>query len=114
MRRVPGTPTLDEYVAAYMHSMRAPLKAKTMFGPAGRQVVHESGERILYGPKGEKIRVIEQPGHSTQIEAGDRLHGVVRPQPVRTRMDLRTAQAFAAAVGHPQAIRTTMIPRGPR
>lgn len=114
MRRVPGTPTLDEYVEAFMHSMRAPLKAKTVFGPAGRQVVHESGERILYGPKGEKIRVIEQPGHSTQIEAGDRLHGVVRPQPVRMKTSLKMAEAFAAAVGHPLPIQATMTPKGPR
>lgn len=97
-----------------MHSMRAPLKAKTVFGPAGRQVVHESGERVLYGPKGEKIRVIEQPGHSTQIETGDRLHGIVRPKPVRMKTSLATAQAFAAAVGFPNAIQATMTPKGPQ
>lgn len=104
-------PTLDEYVNAYLGAMRAPLKAKTVFGPVGRSTAYESGERVLYGPKGEKIRVIEHPGGSTQVEVGDQLHGVVRPQPVRTRMTLRQAQAFAAAVGRPNAITTTMTPR---
>lgn len=109
-----SVPTLDEYVNAYLGAMRAPLRAKTVFGPVGRSTAYESGERILFGPKGEKIRVIEHPGGSTQVEIGEQLHAVVRPQPVRTRMDLRTAQAFAAAVGRPLPINTTMTPRGPR
>lgn len=109
-----SVPTLDEYVNAYLGAMRAPLRAKTTFGPAGKSTTYAPGERVLYGPKGEKIRVIEHPGGSTQVEVGDQLHGIVRPQPVRTRMDLRMAQAFASAVGHPQAITTIMTPRGPQ
>lgn len=94
--------------------MRAPLKQRTVFGPAGKTVVHDSGERILFGPKGEKIRVIEAPGGTTQVEVGDQLHGIVRPQPQRARMTLAQAQAFASAVGHPGAIQATMTPKGPR
>jgi hypothetical protein len=112
---MPGTPTLDQYVDAYrLMAMRAPLKQRTTFTPAGKTVVHESGERILYGPKGEKIRVIEHPGGATQIEHGDHLHGIVRPKTYRVRMSLDQAQAFASAVGHPQPIRTTMTPKGPQ
>lgn len=111
---MPATPTIDEYVQAYLTAMRAPLKQRTMFTSAGRSVVHDSGERILYGPKGEKIRVIEHPGHSTQIEQGDKLHGIVRPQPHRAKMSIPEAQAFASAVGHPVPIRTTMTPKGPQ
>lgn len=111
---MPGTPTIDEYVQAFLSSMRAPLKQRTVFTSAGRTVVHDSGERILYGPKGEKIRVIEQPGHSTQVEHGDHLHGVVRPKPVRVRMPVGRAQAFANSVARPAPILATMTPRGPQ
>jgi hypothetical protein len=108
------TPSLDEYVNAYLMTMRAPLKEKTVIGPAGRCVIRSQGERILFGPKGEKIRVIEDPSHNTQIEVGDQLHGVARPDAVRTRMSVRQAQRFASAVGHPGAITTTMTPRSPQ
>lgn len=80
------TPSLDEYVAAYLTAMRATPKERTVFGPAGRQVVHSPGERVLYGPKGEPIRVVEDEAHNTQIEHGDHLHAVVRPTAVRTSL----------------------------
>jgi hypothetical protein len=79
------TPTLDDYVQAFLTQMRAPLKQRTQFGPAGRAVIRSNGERILYGPRGEKIRVIEDTLQGTHIEHGDHLHAVVRPKPVNTR-----------------------------
>jgi hypothetical protein len=108
------TPSLDEYVQAYLKVMRAPLKEKTVFGPNGRCVVRSRGEQILFGPKGEKIRVIEDPSHNTQIEVGDQLHGVARPQALNLKMSLKQARQFASAVGHPGAITTTMTPRSPQ
>lgn len=80
---VNSTPTLDEYVQAFLTSMRAPLRERTQFGPAGKAVIRSSGERVLYGPRGEKIRVVEDTAHGTQIEHGDHLHAVVRPETVR-------------------------------
>jgi hypothetical protein len=74
------TPTLDEYVAAFLTSMRAPLKERTQFGPAGRAVIRSNGERVLLGPRGERIRVIEDAQQGTQIEHDERLHVVIRPQ----------------------------------
>ena len=79
------TPTIDDYVQAFLTSMRAPLKQSTTFTPAGRTVIHRDGERILYGPRGEKIRVVEDPLHGTQIEHGEHQHVVVRPTPATTR-----------------------------
>lgn len=79
------TPTLDEYVAAYLTAMRAPLKERTQFGPAGRAVIRSAGERVLYGPKGQPIRVLEDELHGTQVEHGDHLHAVVRPGVMRVR-----------------------------
>ena len=79
------TPTIDDYVQAFLTQMRAPLKQSTTFTPAGRTVIHRDGERILYGPRGEKIRVVEDPLHGTHVEHGDHLHAVVRPKPVNTR-----------------------------
>ena len=74
------TPSLDEYVQAYLLAMRAPLKERTVFTGAGKQVVRSNGERTIYGPKGEPIRVVELPEGGNQIEHGDHLHAVVRRQ----------------------------------
>ena len=79
------TPTIDEYVQAFLTSMRAPLKESTQFGPAGKAVIRSNGERVLLGPRGERIRVIEDPLHGTQIEHGEHQHVVVRPTPATTR-----------------------------
>jgi hypothetical protein len=76
------TPTLDEYVQAFLKAMRAPLKERTQFGPAGRAVIRSNGARTIYGPNGEPIKVVEDPMHGTQIEHGDHLHAVVRPATV--------------------------------
>ena len=51
-------PTLDEYVQAFLTHMRAPLKTATTFTPAGRTVLHRDGERVIFGPRGEKIKVV--------------------------------------------------------
>lgn len=81
-------PTLVEYVETYLNGMRAPLKEKTIFSPAGRGVIHQPGERILLGPKGQKIRVYDTPS-GTQVEHGnergrgvEHLHAHVRPRVV--------------------------------
>ena len=108
---MPATPTLDEYVGAFLMGMRAPRSERTVFTSAGRHVVHGKGEKILYGPKGEKIRVIEDENRNTQVEAGDRLHGVARPQPQRMKVSLAQAQAIASGVGFPGAINATMTPQ---
>ena len=80
------TPSLDDYVQAFLTSMRAPLKRRTMFGPAGRQVLRSKGERVIYGPNGQPIRVVENPEGGNQIEHGDHLHAVVRPQTVTSKL----------------------------
>ena len=81
-------PTLTEYVEAYLTKMRAPLKETVQFGPAGRSVIHHPGERIIYGPRGQKIRIVDTPG-GTQVEHGnekgrgvEHQHAHVRPQVV--------------------------------
>lgn len=90
-------PSLDEYVQAFgkatdyvgrnVTHFRAPLKERTMFGPAGRAVIHSNGERVIYGPNGQAIaRVIEDPLHGTQVEEAERLHAVVRPQAISIRI----------------------------
>jgi len=79
------TPSLDDYVQAWLTKMRAPLKRRTQFGPAGRAVIRSTGERIIYGPNGQPIRVIEHPEGGNQIEHGDHLHAVVRPRTLTAR-----------------------------
>ena len=66
-------PTLVEYVESYVTKMRAPLKERTVFSRAGRTVIHDPGERIIYGPKGQKIRVLDTQ-HGTNVEHGNE-HG---------------------------------------
>ena len=80
------TPSIDDYVQAFLTQMRAPLRESTQFGPAGRSVIRRPGERVLLGPRGERIRVLENTEHGTQIEHGEHLHAVVRPTPATTRM----------------------------
>jgi hypothetical protein len=58
--------------------MDAPLQETTVFGPAGRGIIRRPGERILYGPGGAPIRVIQLPAGGTQVEHGDHLHAHVR------------------------------------
>jgi hypothetical protein len=85
-------PRLDElarlaadpmFVARNVTRMRAPLKERTMFGPAGRAVLRSKGERVIYGPDNQPLcRVIEDDLHNCQIEEDERLHAVVRPPTV--------------------------------
>lgn len=108
---MPATPTLDEYVNAFLMGMRAQPTERTAFTSAGRHTERTTGERILYGPKGEKIRVLEDENRNTQVEVGDQLHGVARPQPQRLKVSLAQAQAIASALGRPGAINATMTPQ---
>jgi hypothetical protein len=78
--RAAGDP---QFVANNVTRMRAPLKERTVFGPAGRAVIHSKGERVIYGPNGAALcRVLEDELHNTQIEEGERLHAVMRPSVV--------------------------------
>lgn len=80
------TPSLDEYVNAFLTAMRAETRKRTVFTPAGRQVVRSNGERVIYGPNGAPIRVVENPEGGTQIETDDRLHAVARPRVVEMNL----------------------------
>lgn len=118
-------PNLDDYVHAFkratdyidrtvMHQ-RAPLRESTMFGPAGKTVIHSKGERIIYGPSGEMIaRVTEDEAHVTQIEEDERLHGIARPESIRVRVPVFRAVPTLSQRARPTAIRTTVIPKGTR
>ena len=82
-------PTLTEYVETYLNRMRVAPKESTMFTPAGRTVIHGEGERIIYGPRGEKILVRDSQA-GTRVEHGndkngrgvEHAHVHVRPQTV--------------------------------
>lgn len=86
------TPSLEEYVQAALKAMRAPLRERTQFGPAGRAVIRSAGERVLFGPKGQPIRVVEDERHNTQVEHGDHLHVVMRPRTVRATVSRSTGE----------------------
>jgi hypothetical protein len=85
-------PTLTEYVETYLNRMRAPLKESTMFTRAGRTVIHSPGERIIYGPKGQKIRILELDNGNLIQHGNERGHGVehqhahVRPKCVTNKL----------------------------
>lgn len=70
------------FVEARLLKMRALPKEKTMFGPAGRQVLHSTGERMIYAPNGHPIKITEDPLGGVQVEHDDHLHAVVRPPTV--------------------------------
>jgi hypothetical protein len=81
---------VDAYIQRHLTEYQAELRAKTMFGPAGKQVIRHQGERVVLAPNGAKIRVIQLPagagiGH-TQVEHGDHLHANVRPDPLNLKV----------------------------
>ena len=80
------TPTVDDYVEAFLTALRAPVRERTVFGSAGKFSEKSSGERRLFGPDGRPFRVIERPDGGTQIETDNRLHAVVRPNVVQSKV----------------------------
>jgi hypothetical protein len=101
-----ASPTLDEYVHAFhkatdfidatVTAHRAPLRERTVFGPAGRAVLRSAGERVLYGRNGEVIgRVIEDEMHNTQIEEDERLSAVIRLPQFVAKVHRRTREVIS-------------------
>ena len=84
---------VDAYVQAHLKQFEAELRAKTMFGPAGKQVIRSQGERIVVAPNGARIRVVQLPagagsGH-TQVKHGDHVHAHVRPTPLTLQLKVQ-------------------------
>lgn len=86
--RTGRTPTIHEYVNSFLTKMRAPLREATTFTPAGRTTLHRPGERIIFAPTGEPIRVIELPEGGNQVEHGDHLHAHVRAKCVSRNLEV--------------------------
>lgn len=75
--------THDEWVQFMLKRLRAERRqSRTVITGAGGQnrarLVDERGERMLYGPTGQPLRVIEWEG-GNQIEEDEHLHAVIRP-----------------------------------
>lgn len=84
-------PTVDDYVNAYLLHMRAKPRERFVSTVAGTATVRSDGERVIYGPNGEPIRVLERAPErdgstGNQIETDGRLHAVVRPAALSRRM----------------------------
>jgi hypothetical protein len=75
-------PDVDEYVRQHLGTFRAPTHKATHYGLAGRVHTVKPGERIIYAPDGTPIRIIEDQNGGTQVEHGDHLHAVIRPQTI--------------------------------
>ena len=85
---------ITAYVEKHIREYEAEMRAKTMFGPAGRAVIRSQGERIVLGPRGEKLRVVQLPGNHTQVEHEDEhrdthIHANVRPSAVNMKITTR-------------------------
>lgn len=80
-----GIPSVDDFVQAYLEHLRAPHKKKYVSTSAGHIRIDQGGERTILGPDGSPIRIVEHPTSSTQIEANDSLHAVVRPTAVSNK-----------------------------
>ena len=115
-------PTLTEYVEAYLTKMRAPLKETVQFGPTGRTVIRSKGERIIYGPAGQKIRIVDDV-FGTQVEHGNERGRGVEHQHAHVRPAVVTV-GFSQLGGDPDELikarererarssRRIIIPRG--
>ena len=73
---------VDEFVRRNLAQLRAPLKRATVFGPAGRWTRRRTGERIILGPNGTPVRVVQYIDGGTAVEHGsDHRSAVARPRP---------------------------------
>ena len=80
---------VDEFVRRNLTTLTAPLKRSTVFGPAGRWTRRRTGERIIYGPHGTPLRVVQYVDGGTAVEHGsDHRSAVARPEPLRARLTL--------------------------
>ena len=76
--------THDQWVQLYLKRMRAERKQRRtlIFGSGAANRAHltdDVGERVLYGPTGVPVRVLEYEGGNQIEQADDRLHAIVRP-----------------------------------
>ena len=60
--------------------LRAKVKQKFVSGYGGKTHVAQAGERVIYGPTGERIRIIETTTGGNLIEHGDHQHAAIRPR----------------------------------
>jgi hypothetical protein len=76
--------THDQWVQMHLNQMRAERRQRrtiiTGTGAANRaRLVEDRGERIIYGPTGQPVRVIEYVGGNQIEQWDDKLHAIVRP-----------------------------------
>lgn len=76
--------THDDWVQMHLKQMRAERKQRrtVIFGTGAQnraRLTDDRGERILYGPTGQPVRVIEHVGGNQVEQWDDKLHAVVRP-----------------------------------
>lgn len=90
---------LDVWVGKHLTYMRAaPRQRRTMIGPAGTFRPLDDGEAVIVSPDGTPIRIVERIGDDgvvsgNQIEHGDVLHAVVRPQSIRMQFRMQPVTA---------------------
>ena len=74
----------DRWVQRHLKQMRVERKQRrTIFsgvGARGRaRITEDRAEHILYGPTGQRVRVIEYAGGNQIEQHDDKLHAVIRP-----------------------------------
>ncbi len=89
-----ATITHHQWVQMHLKQMRAERRQRKtlIFGSGARnraRLREEKGERILYGPTGQPVRVLEYDGGNQVEERGDKLHAVIRP---RARFKMRSVE----------------------
>jgi hypothetical protein len=106
------TPSVDDYINAFMSAFRAQRGEKTIFA-GGRSVkVRTAGERIIHLPNGHQVKVTtDDSGIATQVEENDALHAIVRPHTIRRKLSVEEAAPLIHAATTPATIRTRATPR---
>ena len=86
-------------------------RVKTVFTAAGRIGVHTGGERVLYLPNGEAVKVTtDESGTATQIEEDEALHAIVRPASIRVERHNPNPRIPIHGARRPRAIVTRTRP----
>jgi hypothetical protein len=80
----------DEFVQRHLTELRnRDLRRRFISTVAGRAHIRLDTERMMRGPDGQAIRIIEDVRHGTHIEHGDHQHAVVRPSTIKLRWKIQ-------------------------
>ena len=98
--------TTDDLIREAMSKFRAQRGSKLISVGKRSMRVRTAGERVLYLPNGQHVKVsTDDSGIATQVEEDEKLHAVVRPLNIKTKGRLQPPAGIFQNFGRPLPIR---------